>query len=54
MPLRSEIWAGFALAAILRIRKMSAVVHESHFCDIARLRMDFRFGCKSGRAADIF
>jgi hypothetical protein len=24
-----------------------------HLCDIGRSRMDFRFGCKSGRAADV-
>jgi len=26
---------------------------HGHFCDIATLRMDSRFRCKSGRAADV-
>src|SRR5215472_16873892 len=34
---------------------LAAIAHSRlwHFCDIARLRMDFRFRWKSGRAADI-
>src|SRR5262252_7880738 len=34
---------------------LAAIAHSRlwHFCNIARLRMDFRFRWKSGRAADI-
>src|SRR5262249_57492858 len=34
---------------------LAAIAHSRlwHFCDIAKLRMDFRFRWKSGRAADI-
>jgi hypothetical protein len=39
-----------------QIAELLVALHESgigHLCDIARSRMEFRFECKSGRAADV-